>query len=362
MDELLNHELIDEEKRLNAIVDHGDLGTVDDFFFDGTSKHKKRRQKRQRGMLLKNELDPEVLSQKPAVSRWDQINSDVDWITRVLSLPKSTVQSAYHSHSSSLPAALNALLEDTKWEDYRAAPDHEDHYARMIKSYPGLGANKIKDILNATKEQLSLANEVANVLSAWRPTIGAITSTLKHTSIEPKDRARTEVAEEAVSSDLTAAECRARAAEYAERRDTAFRQAAAAYQRSKSDSLQGGTAMHYAEIGRGYDARMRSFNMRAAHLSASQKSGGDKTDLDLHGLSVHEALVVVKQGVNAWYSGTRMLESGSLVTPFRVVTGLGTHSVNGEARLLPAVRKYLEREGWKVTVSGGSILVTGLDR
>ncbi|CCG81182.1 FAD binding domain protein [Taphrina deformans PYCC 5710] len=366
-DELLNHELIDEERRLNAIVD-GDIGTVDDFFAgDGQIRKRKRKQKQQRGALLRNELDPDVLGSKPVSSRWDQMGSEVDWMVRVLALSRATVQSAYHAHHSSLPAALNALIVDSRWEDTHTHPDHEDNYARLLRSYPSLGAGRVRNILSATGEELSTANEVANVLSTYRPSVGAVTSSLSRTKISspPAPAHPSSAAQDPAvgvsAAGMTASQCREMAAECASRRDAAFRQAAAAHQKSKGDGLHGGTAMYYADVGRDHDARMRAWNMKAAQLSSVARSG-HADDLDLHGLSVHEALVVVRDGLAQWYSRTRMLESGTLVSPLRVVTGKGLHSVHGEAKLLPAVKKYLDREGWRYAISGGCISVTALQK
>lgn len=370
VDELLNHELLDEEKQLNGIVDGAEAGAVDDFFAHaGTTQHHKRKrksQKKQRGILQKNELDPTLASSsKPMTSRWDQIGSEVDWMVRVLSLPKPTVQSAYHQHNSSLPNTLNALLEDNRWEDCKANPDHDDNYTRLIRSYPGLGSIKITDILNATKDQLPLSIEIANVLAAWRPTIGTITSSLQKTSLSSPSKSTSHAQVDHSSSlfsiddNMTADQCRAMAAEFAGKRDAAFRQAATAYQRSKSDGLMGGTAMYYSELGRDFDLKMRTYKLKAAQLSAVQRSG-NASDLDLHGVSVHEGLVIVKEGVTNWYAKSKMLETGDMASPLRIVTGLGRHSVGGEAKLLPAVRKYLDRDGWRYEASGGVILVVGL--
>lgn len=365
IDDLLNRQLIDEEKEFDAILDgdgSGVGGAVDDFYNQysnvSSKSHRKRHRHQQRHQQQQVEL-PSELDTTKKTSRWEQISSEVDWLTRVLSIPRSTVQSTYHTHHSSLPASLNALLESTKWEDSSTSPDHDDNYTRLIKSFPGLGSNRINDILSATKEQLPLATEVANVLSAWRPTIGSITSDLAKTSIAAPSA--TSEAPVVYDDKFTAAEGRNLAAEYAGKRNTAFRQAAAAYQRSKSDGLMGGTAMYYSQLGRDFDRQMRAYNMRAAQLSSTQKSGSSD-DLDLHGLSVHEGLVVVAEGVTRWYASTRMLETGQLVRPLRIVTGVGRHSPGGEARLLPAVQKYLDREGWQnqTTGGGGMILVTGL--
>lgn len=357
VDDLLNRQLLTEEREFGILEDADAGGAVDDFFTVGDTffSAKRKRKKRQRNTeVFSSELEPAAT--RP-VSRWDQMSSEVDWIVRVLSVSKATAQSVYHAHNSSLPAALNTLLETVKWEDGSAHPDHQDNHARLFKSFPGLGSIKINYILDATKNQLTLANEVAHVLSAWRPTIGSVTSSLQHTNISAPSKSQRD--SPVVGEGMTADECRAAAAEFASKRDAAFRQAATAYQRSKSDGLMGGTAMHYSQLGRDFDAKMRSYNIRAAQLSSTQRSGSSD-DLDLHGLSVHEGLLVVSEGVTTWYAKTRMLETGELVKPLRIVTGLGRHSVGGEARLLPAVKKYLDREGWHYETSGGALLVTGL--
>lgn len=367
VDELLNHELIGEERRLNAIVDGDDAtigsSSVDDFFAPSTARHRKRKQKSARHAAA--DL-PDAL-QAPPKSRWAQMSAEVEWCAHALSLPPATVQSAYHAHASSLPAALNALIEETAWQQHTRTASFDDEERALHKAYPGIGLRKTQRVLDATKQDVTLATQVCRVLSAWRPALGSLTNRNIATTTR-RDAASMTSSQEAGSTNTgiipshhgkTAIECRAMAQECAVKRDTAFRQAATAHQKSKSDGLHGGTAMYYAEVGRDFDAKMRAWNLQAAHLSSVQTSGRPN-DLDLHGLSVHEGLSVTKQGLTKWYASTRMLESGTLVTPLRIITGLGNHSAGGEARLLPAVKKYLDREGWKYAVSGGSISVTGL--
>ena len=44
---------------------------------------------------------------------------------------------------------------------------------------------------------------------------------------------------------------------------------------------------------------------------------------------------------------------------FKIVTGIGSHSKNHAPRIGPAVTKMLVREGWRVEVGHGELLVTG---
>lgn len=82
--------------------------------------------------------------------------------------------------------------------------------------------------------------------------------------------------------------------------------------------------------------------------------------LDLHGLTVAEAVELVKEGVNQWWSRSTMRAGRTKIKPLSIVTGIGKHSDHGQSRLYPAVLGLLTREGWKVdTMSRGSLLVTG---
>lgn len=461
-DELLNRALIEEERTLNDIADGGDgvaRGTVDDFFatelnvegdatpFGATrgisskdiSRRRKRERKVQKGVGLPKHhhvLDPALRTiadgsvtgsaAGSGTSKWAQMGAEVDWMVKVLGLPKSTVQSAFHAHASSLPATLNALLEAHPWSNPATLPtiDHkinheseenenvgndepndvydddkadkdvrEEAYKKMIRAYPSLGANRINDILNATKNQLGPATEVASVLMAWRPTIGSLTTSLSKSSLSSPAKNSNVPANKTGSllfdpirqhgggvtsasrhtittptTSVSAVECRELVAEYSARRNQAFKQAASAHQTSRSkNNLVGGAAMYYAQLGRDYDAKMREYSMLAAQASASENKGtevngdGVRVALDVHGCTVHQALTLLKADLTAWYAHTRASEhrDGRV---FSVITGLGHHSAGGEARILPAVQKWLSREGWRYTTIGGQVLVKGLER
>lgn len=354
IDELLNRDFIEEEKRLNAIIDGAEPTTLDDFVHSTPKK-----QKRGRKSKAHLPVDAEEDDSPTTASRWTQMSNDVAWLSQALDLPIPTVQSSYHAHHSSLPASLNALLESSPPKSDEKY-DAEVKGKGLVKSYPALGPLKVTQILNATKGNVALANKVAQVLIAWRPvSVEHVTSTLQSTKLAPPTQKDVVNTSQDDGDGKSLSECRNLAQVFSEKRDAAFRQAAEAYQRSKSDGLMGGSAMYYSQLGRDYDRQRQIYKMRAAELSSTQKSG-DRDALDLHGLNVHESLVIVKHAVTDWYSRTRMLESGALMTPLKIVTGLGRHSTGGEARLLPAIKKYLDRDGWHYEVSGGQILVVGL--
>ena len=84
--------------------------------------------------------------------------------------------------------------------------------------------------------------------------------------------------------------------------------------------------------------------------------------LDLHGVSIADAVRITEERVAKWWNKVKMKEGrrgeriGGGLT---VVTGRGAHSKEGRGRIGPAVVKMLVREGWKVEVGSGQVVVTG---
>ena len=86
----------------------------------------------------------------------------------------------------------------------------------------------------------------------------------------------------------------------------------------------------------------------------SRRTTGTNT-VDLHNLKTSEAVRVVSQSINAWYSSKEK-------TPFTIICGPGTHSKNMKPVLFPVIEQQLAREGWqyKVNRGHGILQVTGV--
>ena len=92
-------------------------------------------------------------------------------------------------------------------------------------------------------------------------------------------------------------------------RNEFFRKAAASYQRSKNKTEgEGGVAFYYAEEARKLDAKARELNMRAAKafVHKKQMQQNDEYLLDLHGLTVAEAQVIIQEAVTQWWSRSQI--------------------------------------------------------
>jgi hypothetical protein len=116
----------------------------------------------------------------------------------------------------------------------------------------------------------------------------------------------------------------------------------------------GGAAAYYSSLGRDFDSRAKS--AVSASADALVKSQSRPGELDLHGVTVKDAERIARDGVTSWWVNTR----GQMHTGFRIITGKGTHSEGGKGKLGPAVGKMLMREGWKVEIGSGFLVVTGV--
>ncbi|PWZ00908.1 hypothetical protein BCV70DRAFT_199276 [Testicularia cyperi] len=186
------------------------------------------------------------------------------------------------------------------------------------------------------------------------------------------------------------AEYRLIAEEYRARRDEALQKAAAAWKSGRGAVRTGGKgggggksgiAWHYADQARRMDAKSRAWSLKASRalvedrrrgavgvMRTSDVGGFGSRDgnsgsaasntIDLHGVTVHEALSIVREQVTRWYASPR---TGLNPPPFKIITGVGRHSPHQIAVLRPAIAKMLDREGWRHDVdhSSGIILVRG---
>ncbi|KAJ2736283.1 hypothetical protein IW152_000843 [Coemansia sp. BCRC 34962] len=157
------------------------------------------------------------------------------------------------------------------------------------------------------------------------------------------------------SHTVDAAYCRERAAALFAERNELYSKAAHAYSRRSAKGAHSGTALYYSSEGHKCDASARVWRMRAAQAAVAAMRRNDSNLVDLHGLTRMEALAVVQDELVAWHGRDRS-------RPLRIVTGLGSHSVDGRARLHPAVIRVLRDAGWRFSENPGYIEVLGKAR
>lgn len=310
-------------------------------------------------------------------SKWDAMRKDVEFITSRTKLSMQTVASAYHENGASISLALWALLEsDGKTVDEMTV-DESSLQAQALElgqSFPKLSPRHIEALIRLSYPSPASAYELAQELTTRpkrKPQSGIeiitklppIESTLSPPANKPKPPPQTRV---------SAAEALAQSTRYDHARQTALSQASAAYRKAKSDPLMGGVAGHYSREAREHDARARQYSAAAADALVQAQSTG--RELDLHGVTVKDAVRIARESVTAWWAGLgdeRFYPGaggGGDRLPvadhraYRIVTGVGRHSQDGRGKLGPAVGRMLLREGWKVRIGEGVLTVTGVAR
>jgi len=153
--------------------------------------------------------------------------------------------------------------------------------------------------------------------------------------------------------ELTRPDLRQRMAASLKRRDEMLREASKAWSRGSARTRGGEVALYFAERAREFQelARREALNEARIMVESKRERPADRRTVDLHGTSIAEAVVIVKDILEE--------EGCSAANPLRIITGRGTHSVNGVGVLKPAVRNALVRDGWNVGVWDGGLVVRG---
>ncbi|KIJ55142.1 hypothetical protein M422DRAFT_23790 [Sphaerobolus stellatus SS14] len=137
-------------------------------------------------------------------------------------------------------------------------------------------------------------------------------------------------------------------------REEALREASRHWNNGSKKSRGGEVALFYAEKARELQAQQRKWALDAARSMVEEKRAANRESniIDLHGLTIEEACVIVKEVTTA------SLPSPS--NPLKIITGRGNHSAGQVGVLGPAVREMLVREGYSVTKWDAGLVVRGM--
>ncbi|KAL2821958.1 hypothetical protein BJX63DRAFT_377587 [Aspergillus granulosus] len=379
MDVLLNLAFFDEAPAAEDGIKVSLPKGVDGFENDevGRKRNRKRKGKNKSSRNSASPISPshelELPESSGSVNKWDAAQKDVDFIYSRTSpiLKKETVTSTYHANGASLAATIRALAVANAPNDANAISNNPvmvTQIAELTQEFPTMTPELLAGLLNITRSSISAAHELAAALVATPPPpLGAdliqITTSPPPLDIEeevPKRRG----AESRYPRDYE--QVTASAGYHYAAGAEALTKASAAYKRGKSDRLMGGAAAYYSSLGR--DHLERAKRDAAAAADALVDSQSSWNSIDLHGVSVQDAVRITSQRVEQWWDSLgdskymRGSDSAAARGGFRIITGLGRHSHDGTSRLGPAVGKMLTREGWKVEVGQGVLTVVGVVR
>lgn len=299
-------------------------------------------------------------SQSPIRSKWDALDSQITFLSKSLSIPPSKVRSAFHVNASSLPRTLRDLLKEIPMGRVDG-----DIVSNLKATFKDVDEESIKKIVIGTKHDIDCSMDLVRILehdkyyttTLLRPSDPPAKSTYKPTASITLESTTPHVVDDGTGTyeDMTTMRTY-----YLEKRNQAFAAASQSYRQSKSDVLHSGVAAYYASIGRDYDTKYRTYSQLAANRLVASHSSSNT--LDLHGVSVKDAVRIVEEAVTNWWHKVEVIkERGQIrgVEGFAIVVGKGDKQKGG-SRLGPPVAGWLRRNGWGFREATGEFIVWGL--
>lgn len=332
---------------------------IEAFSESETSLPRKAKGKKKKNRQIEN-LTNSTTSEP--VDKWHTVKKDIQFISSRSGMPANQVGSLYHKNGGSLRATISAIVEAHLALGLDSdGPLVQSHAIDMSHDFPAIPFPTLVALVQIGHPSITHSRELAEALAAPKTTeqpsiqieFRRTPLQLDHTSAAPQTASPSapygpEASLESVTNT---------AMKYIQARDAAFSQAHAAYRKGKSDSLMGGAAAYYSQEGRDADARARRALSAAADRLAERQSWKD--GIDLHGVTVEDAKRIAREKVTGWWHELGRDGQG-VGAGYRIVTGVGNHSEGGVGKLGPAVGKMLIREGWKVQVGTGYLVVTGV--
>jgi hypothetical protein len=328
---------------------------------------RKDRQKKMKTKFSEPLVDSENEIALPGTmeNKWETADRDIKFISSRARIDEPEVRTIYHRNGASVPATVNALIDERLPQPQSKNAVIALHARELSQDFPNIPFQHLVVLTQITHPSTSSAHELAKALTSRpRPNRNSLPiqiefrlppPDLSKPVSKPKPKSHNAVFPSGNPPPLfSSAALTANEEELKAKRNEDFAKAAAAYRRGKSDHLMSGAAAFFSDRGRDYDAKAKAVSSATADaLVASQSSA---TTLDLHGVSVKDGVRIARERVTAWWAG----KGDGSYAGFKIITGKGTHSEGGRGKLGPEVSKMLMREGWRVEIGSGVLLVTGV--
>lgn len=330
----------------------------------GKGKGKKRRD---HGIasILDSPLSESFIN-SPLTSTWDSTKQDIEFISTRTGTPSHQVKSIYHNNGASLRATVSAII-DSHLELRLESDDPilQTKTVDLAHEFPKVPASRLEAIIQITHPSDAYAHELAKALTPPPSHKPNIQIEIRHVplqldSVSTPSRPKSHNAVR--TDDTSLEELSANVARYTQDRHSNYDKAHAMYRKGKSDHLMAAAAGFYAQQGRDADSLARRAMSVTADVRVAQQS--TRFEVDLHGCNVNDAKRITKERVTTWWHelGQDRASGARSRASLKVVTGRGNHSEGRAGKLGPAVGKMLIREGWKIEVTPGFLVVMGVAR
>ncbi|KAI4765246.1 hypothetical protein E4T52_00072 [Aureobasidium sp. EXF-3400] len=371
-DDLLNQVYFEEGGTTDG-KDKVSAKGIDAFSEENTVKRGRKGKKR--GKNIKTIDDMRASSQpaesRPSTNQWQTAKGDVDFISDRANIPTQVVLSLYNQENRSVARTISAILKTFLPEDCRSEePEIQVDASALSQEYPGLAIEYSVALVKLTQPSMTAARELAKALTTKPLThetgSRVIIPQYAPVRISDGDDVSTYSGFDSDTSTVDFGSASGSTAKLRAARQAAMDQARAAYRKSRSDRLMGGAAGYYSQVGRDHGAALHQ--SQAAEANAIVNAQSSAFEIDLHGVTVENAVRIARQRTNAWWNGlgenkvNGRVGAAERASGFRIITGVGRHSAGGKGVLGPAVKKGLEQDGWRLDVNSGAIIVRGKNK
>lgn len=377
MDVLLNLAFFDESQIADDDTKIDVPKGIDGFLEGGgdIGHGKGRKKKRSKNQKLRQESSHSS-NGSPPLNKWEIGKADIEFISsRTPDLPKEKVSSIYHANGGSLFPTIRSIALSNCPKDVHEIDEDPvmlTQVAELAGAFPSLQTTTLIGLLRVTRNMPSAATDFATVL-ARRPSLSDVSNIIKFTAT-PIDLSEEENggtfgsrsrSSEVATDDIDYKQATATANAHFAAGSAAYNQARESYRRSKSNHLfSAATAVYRESAEQNFMRGKAQLSLASDRLVDNQST---KYDLDLHGITVANAVRIARERVQNWWDNlgdAKYIRGGGkhVHGGYKIITGVGNHSHDGTSRLGPAVSRMLIQEGWRVEIDRGFLLVTGVAR
>ncbi|CAD0087717.1 unnamed protein product [Aureobasidium vineae] len=370
-DDLLNQVYFEEGGTIDG-KDKVSAKGIDAFSEENVVKRGRKGKKRGKNIKTIDAMRSSSLptESRPSTNQWQTAKGDVDFISDRANIPAQLVLSLYNQEDRSVSRTISAILKTFLPEDPRSEePGVQVDASVLGQEYPGLAPEYLVALIKLTQPSMTAARELAKALTTKPLTheTGSRVIIPQYAPVRISDA--DDFNQSGFDTDTSTVDFGSASASTAKlraARQAAMDQARAAYRKSRSDRLMGGAAGYYSQVGRDHGAALHQ--SQAAEANAIVSAQSSAFEIDLHGVTVENAVRIARQRTNAWWNGlgenkvNGRVGADQRASGFRIITGVGRHSAGGKGVLGPAVKKGLEQDGWRLEVNSGAITVRGKSR
>lgn len=347
-----------------------------DGFFQEAPKIRKRKDRNISHTNLFYEYESQQDLPLPQKNVWQINEGQINFIASRVRLSESLVRSTYHKAGSSVRLTILGLCKvDTGDISGVSINDItlQVNAAELGQEFPHLSNDQCLSLIILTHPFTARAHELAKVIctssSISSSAPASSTKLIPHYAPAKLGNDATIVTREDQPSNvknLSQTNLNQAAIKHALHREQMFSKANVAWRKSRSNHLMGGAAAYYGEEGRKADAANRAYS--SAIADAQVHSTATSSSIDLHGVNVQDAVRNAKDAVQRWWNTGQAEWAREGKAPggngYTIITGAGTHSQGGKARIRPAVINMLKTEGWRVEEDAvrGQLIVLGRSR